>query len=467
MPRFLPLWLCVVLLFVLSILAAPSASIGDEADQPVAQLQAVQQAFQQVIEQVSPSVVGIRVMRRYVATVPGAREGHDAGTFEQLVAVNASGTVIRTDGLILTNEHVIQSAHEIEVTFHDGRTLPATILAADPRADLAVLRSERTGLEPAKFCDWSAVARGQWTIALGNPFGLGDDGQLSASVGIISNLGRRLPGLGEVDDRLYHDMIQTTAAINPGNSGGPLLNIRGELVGIVTAMHTRAAVDEGVGFAIPLTPARRHLIDQLVQGHPVEYGYLGVTVRSPEQRERDAAGIGQDFGVVVLDVEPGGPAERAELQQGDLIIRYNRQQVRGAADLAEQVGTTPVGQQVSVDLYRDTRRLSVSVTIERRQVSRVSWMRGGAMFWRGLRLANLTPDSGVRMNADADAIGVIVIDVLDNSPAERARMQIGDVIERVGDTPVGDIAGFRRCVSTQAGTVSLTVRNRGTLRVPP
>jgi serine protease Do len=467
MSRSVPLWLCVVLLFVLSILAAPVASVGDQADQPLPQLQAVQKAFQQVIEHVSPSVVGLRVKRRYVATLPGTREGHDAGTFEQLVVVNASGTVIRPDGLILTNEHVVQSAHEIEVTFHDGRTLAATILAADPRADLAVLRVERTRLEPAKFCNWATVARGQWTIALGNPFGLGNDGRLSASVGIIANLGRRLPGLGEVDDRLYHDMIQTTAAINPGNSGGPLLNIHGELVGIVTAMHTRAAVDQGVGFAIPLTPARRRLIDQLAQGHPIQYGYLGVTVRSPEQRERDAAGVGQLFGVVVLDVEADGPAARAKLRQGDLIICYNRQQVRGPADLAEQVGTTPIGRQVPVDVYRSARRLTLSVTIERRQVSRVSWMRGGAMFWRGLRLANLTPDSYVRMNADADVTGVVVIDVADNSPAERARVQIGDVIERVGNTPVGDIAGFRRCVSTQAGTVSLTVRSRGTLRVPP
>lgn len=468
MPRLLPLWLCVVLLFFLLIVAAPVASVGDDdAEDPVATLEAVQRAFQQVIERVSPSVVGIRVKRRYVAVLPGVRDGPDAGTFEQLVVVNASGAVIGRDGLILTNEHVIQSASQIEVMFHDGRTLPATIVSADPRADLAVLRVERAPLEPAEFCDWSAVARGQWTIALGNPFGLGGDGQLSASVGVISNLSRRLPGLGDVDDRLYHDMIQTTAAINPGNSGGPLFNIQGELVGIVTAMHTRSAVDDGIGFAIPLTPARRHVIEQLVEGRPIEYGYLGVTVRSPEHVERATAGIGQDFGVVVVEVESGGPAAKANIREGDLILRYKHQQVRGPADLAEQVGATPVGQRVPVDLYRGPKRLTVSATIDRRQVSRIGWMRGGAILWRGMRLANLTPDSRLRMNADVNATGVVVIDVLEKSPAGRARVRIGDVIEQVGEAPVNDIVGFRRRVSSQAGMVAIAVRGRGTLKVPP
>ncbi|HUU98191.1 MAG TPA: PDZ domain-containing protein, partial [Phycisphaerae bacterium] len=298
-------------------------------------------------------------------------------------------------------------------------------------------------------------------------FGLGGDGQLSASVGVISNLSRRLPGLGEVDDRLYHDMIQTTAAINPGNSGGPLFNIHGELVGIVTAMHTRSAVDDGIGFAIPLTPARRRVIEQLVEGRPIEYGYLGVTVRSPEQVERATAGIGQDFGVVVVEVESGGPAAKRDVHQGDLILRFNRQQVRGPADLAEQVAAALVGQRVPIDLYRGPKRLTVSVIIDRRQVSRISWMRGGAILWRGMRLANLTPDSRLRMNADVNATGVVVIDVLEKSPAERARVQIGDVIEQVGQAPVNDIVAFRQRVSSQAGMVPIAVRGRGTLKVPP
>jgi serine protease Do len=141
--------------------------------------------------------------------------------------------------------------------------------------------------------------------------------------------------------------------------------------------------------------------------------------------------------------------------------------VRRPADLAEQVGATPVGQRVPIDVYRGAKRLTLSVMIARRQVSRVSWMRGDATFWRGMRLANLTPDSRVRMNAGADATGIVVIDVSERSPAQRARVQIGDVIVRVGDTPVADVAEFRRCVANQAGTVLVTVSGRGTLNITP
>ena len=166
-------------------------------------------------------------------------------------------------------------------------------------------------------------------------------------------------------------------------------------------------------------------------------------------------------------VRSGGPAAKANIREGDLILRYKHQQVRGPADLAEQVGATPVGQRVQVDLYRGPKRLTVSATIDRRQVSRIGWMRGGAILWRGMRLANLTPDSRLRMNADVNATGVVVIDVLEKSPAGRARVRIGDVIEQVGEAPVNDIVGFRRRVSSQAGMVAIAVRGRGTLKVPP
>src|SRR4030095_233605 len=171
------------------------------------------------------------------------------------------------------------------ILFHDGKTAVGTVLATDPRSDLAIVHVDRHGLPAAKLCDRARIARGQWTLALVNPYGLGNDGKLSVSIGVISNLNRKLPGLGEADDRLYSDMIQTTAAINPGNSGGPLFNIHGEVVGIVTAMHTRAAADEGVGFAIPLTPGRRTIIDKLKQGRSIEYGYIGLTTHNADSGE--------------------------------------------------------------------------------------------------------------------------------------------------------------------------------------
>jgi serine protease Do len=465
------LWRCVVLLFALLALFAPTGARGgpDElvGDETVPDLEQTEQAFQRVVARVSPSVVGIRVQRRYMATLGDADAAVPPGIFQQLVTVNGSGTIIDPDGLILTNEHVVQSASEIEVSFCDGQVLPATVVAADARGDLAVLKVARENLSAARFVDWPRVARGQWTVTLGNPYGLGADGQSSVSVGVISNLHRRLPGLGEVDDRFYADMIQTTAAIHPGCSGGPLFNIHGELVGVVTAMHTRAPADEGVGFAIPMTPARLRLIQQLAAGEPVAYGYLGLTVREPQPEEREAAGLDPQFGAVVAQVDPAGPAGEVGVRPGDLILRFEDQAVCGPCALAELVGYAPPGQRVTVELWRTPQRLAVQPVVQRREVNSVSWMRGGALLWRGMRLTDLDPDRRRRMGMDPTALGVVVIDVMQGSAAQRAAIQVGDVIEQVAQACVHDASAFRAEVRGQNGPVKIRVHARGEFVVPP
>jgi serine protease Do len=222
---------------------------------------------------------------------------------------------------------------------------------------------------------------------------------LSVSVGVIANLGRQLPGLGEVDDRFYHDMLQITAPINPGNSGGPLFNIRGELIGVVTAMHTRAPADEGIGFAIPMSPAKRRVVDTLCQGRPVEYGYLGVVVRALGTAERAALHLGH--GVVVQQVEPEGPAAQAGLSVGDLVLEFEHQAVTGPAQFAELAGQSAVGSVVRLEVLRNERSETLRLLVERRDVSRVSWMRGGAIAWRGMRLTDLSPDARRPMRGDS------------------------------------------------------------------
>jgi serine protease Do len=465
------LWVCVVVLFVALALFTPGQAGGGEertvGDEPLADLAQIEKAFQRVVEQVTPSVVGIRVQRRYMATLFGDVATTTSGTFEQLVTVNGAGTIIDRDGLILTNEHVIQSASEIEVLFHDGRSLPAIVVASDPRGDLAVLKVERRDLTPAPLVDWDEVGQGQWTVALGNPYGVGEDGKLSVSVGVISNLNRKLPGLGEVDDRFYADMIQTTAAIHPGCSGGPLFNIHGELLGVVTAMHTRAAADEGIGFAIPMTPARQRLIQDLAAGHPIVYGYLGVTVRCAQQSEREPAGLDAGLGAVVQQVDPAGPASEAGLREGDLIVAFEDQVVRGPGSLAELVGQSPPGRNATVELWRDRRRMIVHALIQRREVNHVSWMRGDAVLWRGMRLTDLTPDLRRRMGMDAGATGVVVIDVVPDSVAERAGVEIGDIIEGVAEASIDDVVAFNTHVSGQQGPLKIRVHARGELVIQP
>jgi serine protease Do len=460
------LLLYVVLLFLASValwpLGAARSSPSDTSAAATADLTALERAFQEVAQRVAPSVVGIRARRHYFAAVPG-ETGADPGSVEQLVILNGSGTIVRPDGTILTNEHVIQSAAEITVILHDGRTFTATVAAADPRSDLAIIRIDAEGLTPVRFCDWSAVARGQWSLALGNPYGLGSDGHLSVSVGVISNLGRGLPGLGEVDDRLYADMIQTTAPIHPGNSGGPLFNIHGELLGVVTAVHTRTADGDGVGFAIPMTPAKRRVIDGLLEGRPIAYGYLGLTVRALEPAERTAAGLQLELGVLVEQVEPDGPAAQAGVLVGDILTRYDAQPVDSPMRLADLVGQTPVGRDVGVELWRAGAALSVRATVGMRQPTKVAWLRSGAVLWRGMRLTSSSPAP----RADAGSAGVLVIDVRAGTPAERAGVRSGDVVDSVEGAAVQEPTAFLQAVRGRHGAVRLGLRHRGTVAVPP
>ncbi|HQL53763.1 MAG TPA: trypsin-like peptidase domain-containing protein [Phycisphaerae bacterium] len=460
--------LAVSLACVLALVAPPAAALLEPPRSPtaaVADLEALQRAFQQVVDQVAPSVVGIRATRHHVTLVPPTEPDGKPTPLEQDVVVNGSGTVLAADGVILTSEHVVQGATDIDVLFFDGQRQRAAVIAADARSDLAILQVPRSALRPATIGDWTAVARGQWSIVIGNPFGLGLDGQLSVSVGVIANLGRQLPGLGEVDDRFYNDMIQITAPINPGNSGGPLFNIRGELIGIVTAMHTRAPADEGIGFAIPLTPLKQRLIETLRQGRAIHYGYLGLTVRAPNAAERVILGVGR--GAVVEQIEPDGPAALAGIAVGDLVVGYERQTITGPAQLAELVGQSPVGAAVQIDLLRGGQPLTVQATVERRELSRVSWMRSGAVQWRGMRLADLTDEARRLLRVDAAAEGIVVIEVSADGPAERANFRIGEVITEVDGTPIRDTLEFLLRVRAAQGALPVTVRNAGVRTVAP
>lgn len=450
--------------FALALLFAPRVCLGQSSGN---ELERLEGAFQDVIRRVSPSVVGIRAYRRYASILPGIEATSTGASSDQLIVVNGSGAVISDDGLLLTNEHVVQSAEAIEALFSDGRSSPAIVVGADARSDLAVLRVGRSGLTPTQPADVNNLARGQWAIVLGNPFGLGADGNLSVSIGVISNLGRRLPGLGEVDDRLYADMIQTTAAINPGNSGGPMFDIHGKLVGVVTAMHTRAAAEDGVGFAIPLTPQRWKLIEQLKQGKRVEYGFLGASVRMPTTSERRVAQAAAGQGVVIDMIDPEGPAARANLRVGDFVLAFNGATINGVGELVDLVGGTPVGTTAKLDVVRSNGRESMNVTIGPRQIDRVSWMRSGAVLWRGLRLADLTPETAKRMGVENPSLGVVVVDVAPGTPASRVGVQVGDVIERVANQNTTTVVAFQDAIRGQQGAVEVTIRGRGQLRLEP
>lgn len=452
-PHNLPIRLTAATFLALSVLApgsGPSRAVGGDPPGASPAPQQLEREFQASIQRVTPSVVGLRVERRLESVADS----------ELRILVNGTGTVLTADGLLLTNEHVIQNADTIEVIFSDGQRAAATLVGSDVRADLAVLRVARGGLSPARFADPQRVARGQWTLAVGNPIGLGGDGNLSVSVGIVSNLQRRLPGLGEQDDRQYADMIQTTAAIHPGNSGGPLFNLAGEMIGIVTAMHTRSADDDGIGFAIPLTPARQEMIASLARGASLAHGYVGLVVRMPNSADPAARGV------IVERVESDGPAATAGVRSGDQLLRVEGREITGVGQFTDQIGALKPGARASVDLQRAGRSIRVEIVIEQRASQRVAWLRGNATVWRGLRVADLTPPLRHVRAGEANE-GVLALQVRAGSPAEQAGLREGDVIVSVAGAAVRDALAFRQRVEHEPGVVRITVRQRGELVVAP
>lgn len=453
-------------LAALTLGAGGAARAGDETPVALADLAALERAFRCVVDAVTPSVVSIRALRQN-AVLRAQGGAADAGEAHAFVLVNGSGTIIREDGLVLTNEHVVQLASAIDVVLHDGRVLPATVVGADPRSDLAVLRVPRRGLSAARLGDARTLERGQWSVAVGNPYGLGADGAASVSVGVISNLGRRLPGLGEEDDRLYADMIQTTASINPGNSGGPLFNLRGDLIGVVTAVHARTAGDEGAGFAIPITPLRSRIISRLSAGEKIEYGSIGLTVRRLDPAEREAVGLMDGPGVAVERLEPAGPAASAGVRADDVLLRVDGHALRKPVDLVERVGQTPLGERVPLELLRDGRTLTLEVEVARRDLGRVGRIRGDALRWRGLRLGELTLELRERLGLPAEVAGVVVLEVSNQRGDAPGRIGAGDVIEAVQDRAIGDLESFRQRVQSEQGRVELRVRGRGAIPVEP
>ncbi|MBL8879796.1 MAG: trypsin-like peptidase domain-containing protein [Phycisphaerales bacterium] len=422
---------------------------------------ALQDAFQSVIGRAAQSTVSIRARRAIAppASLAGAAQP-GVSREERLVRtslVNGSGVVLDARGAILTNEHVIQGAGEITIINHAGDSFAARIVSADPRSDLAVLQCDGGEWQPPQWADSATLARGQWVIAIGNPFGLAGDGHASAAVGTISNLGRRLPGLGDADDRLYHDMIQVTCSIHPGNSGGPLYDLEGRLVGVVTAMHTRAPADEGIGFALPLSPAKRRVIESLMAGQSIKYGYLGLSVRP----NPSAAGL------IVEAVEPKGPADVAGVQVGDLVQSLNGESCGDLGRFAEQVGACRAGEMAEMAVLREGRQACCRIRVDQRQLLRVACFQGEAVLWRGARLSEFTPRTRIGLARDSACCGVVVTDVACGSSAEKSGLAAGDVIIKLGDASIACLEDFERLTRRNSAGVQLGLRDRRAVEVAP
>lgn len=451
------------LLAALCVGAIASLAIAQAPPGDLAQIELLQNTLATVAEGVRPAVVAI-VATRPLDTVnpqevPESGPDGDRRLPDHVVPAVGSGIIIDSDGVILTNEHVVHGALPADITciLSDGESYRAQEVNSDPRRDLAVLRINARGLSAARLGDLADVRQGHFAIVMGNPFGSASEshGTPAMSFGIISALGRGLTRQLDplMTDRYYGNLIQTDARINPGNSGGPLLNIKGEVIGINTAISTRSGTSEGVGYAIPLDRTTKEIIAQLARGEAVEYGFLGVGLRSTTDADRQAAGAPNRGGATVASVEFGTPAASANLQAGDVVVAFDGQSVSNADDLIGLVGGARVGVPVNLTLYRDKKRMNTAVVPARRKLPPPNTCR-----WRGAKLAHPDWEVCLAHKLPADVTGIVITEVEPNSPAAKAGLLVGQVIQQIDGVRIHGIQRMLKVAEKTGAPVTVLIR---------
>lgn len=343
-----------------------------------------------------------------------------------------SGFIISKEGYIVTNNHVVENAEEIVVILASGDEYPAKIIGKDKKTDIALIKIEPKGdLPVAILGDSDSLEVGEWVLAIGNPFGLGH----TVTAGIVSAKGRVI-GQGP-----YDDFIQTDASINPGNSGGPLFNLRGEVVGINTAI---IAGGQGIGFAIPINIAK-WVISQLKERGKVVRGWLGVSIQEVTPELAKSFGLKEKKGALVSSVFEGEPADKAGIKAGDVIIEFDGKEIHDYHELPRVVASTPPGKKVEVKVIRNGKEMTFHVVLGELKEEQQARQREGRMARLGIMVRDITPDLAERMGLE-DTEGVVVIRVLPGSPADRGGLRRGDVIKEVNRTPIRGTRDFYRAI---------------------
>lgn len=413
------------------------------------------EGFADLNERLSPAVVniatsqrveGVDDLPRFPPGSPMERFNEGLGEGGAQITSLGSGFIISADGVVVTNNHVIESADAIEVILQNGQRYEAIVVGRDPATDVAVLRMQtRTPMPYVVMGDSDTARVGDIVLAIGNPFGLGG----SLSVGVVSARNRN------IDAGRYDDFIQTDAAINRGNSGGPLFNTDGEVIGVNTAIVSPTGTSVGVGFATP-TSIVAPVVDQLVRYGETRRGWLGVRLANLNRAAAERAGYSGETGAVVTRITPNGPAAAAGLRVGDIVLEFNGRAVSDSRMLTRLVGESAVGSQVRIEVFREGRRTTLAATIERLQESdtgvrasnedgsqaprRDGGPRGGQIF--GVSLSEI--DAGLReeFQIEPDVQGLVVLGV-DVGSANEGVLRPGDVLEAMGATPLDSMAAAR------------------------
>lgn len=424
---------------------ADQATTARPETQDLGIAQDLSSAFRTVAEAMRPSVVSISTQTDVRARVqnlppnlrsqlpPGFEDYFNNGggrSAQPPSQGQGSGVIVREDGYILTNNHVVEGADIVTVEMSDNTKLEAKVIGTDPETDLAVLKIDRTNLTVAPFGDSDAIRVGDWVLAIGSPFGLDQ----TVTAGIISGK-NRVQGIVD-GGRGFEDFLQTDAAINPGNSGGPLVNLRGELVGINTAILSRSGASAGIGFSIPVQLARP-VLNSIIENGEVRRGFLGAQVAdvTPEVVQEFGLKIGE--GALIRGVLEGQPAANAGLQPGDVIVSTDGRKVTSSSRLVNYIASRPPGESVQMVVNRDGKVLDVKVDLqERTDQAMAMFGKGNAL---GAELQPVTPESAERYGySDLDG-GLIVTGVDDQGIAADGGLQVGDVIEAAGGQPVSSV----------------------------
>jgi serine protease Do len=351
-----------------------------------------------------------------------------------------TGLIVSNDGYILTNNHVVDNADEVTATLDNDRKLKATVVGTDPKSDLAVLKVNASDLYPAKLGDSDKLQIGEWVVAAGQPFGLTQ----TITAGIVSAKGRANVGVAD-----YEDFIQTDAAINPGNSGGPLVNLRGEVVGINTAIFSRSGGYMGIGFAIPSNMAKSVMESLISQGKVVR-GYLGVAIQDLNEGLAKSFGHEGTKGVLVGDVTPDSPADKGGMKQGDIITAYNGKPVENAHQLRSAVAETAPGTETKIEVFREGKARTLTIKLGELGGDLASINGQGSLSSDklGLTVANITPDMATELGVTGTP-GVIVTEVSPFGLAAHAGIRANDVIVAVQNQSVANVSQFNEALDKQ------------------
>jgi serine protease Do len=374
-----------------------------------------------------------------------------------------SGVIVNSNGYILTNSHVVHGATQVSVSLSDDREFQGKIIGTDPGTDIALLKIDADHLSVLPIADSSKVQVGDIALALGNPFGVGR----TVTMGIVGATGRG--GLGIED---YEDFIQTDASINPGNSGGPLVNVRGELIGVNTAILSPSGGSLGIGFAVPSNMARS-VMDQILKNGKVVRGYLGVSVQDISAELSQAMNIGQTHGALIGDLDPKGPAAHAGLKSGDVVVEANGKPIDDQRTLRLMTSSMAPGSKLNLRLLHDGQFRNVNVTLgefpkeePEKESARSSREKPSAQDSNpdrlGIAIAELTPDIAAQLQLPTTLKGVIVADVETGGVADDAGLQPGDVIVEVNRKPIRTVPEFQQQIqSSGKGPVLMLVNREG------